>query len=81
MAPILSHGQNASITGGGHCLGEINKNCLISRGEGGLTARLPGRGTREELARLEGLEPPDQRPFNPGSRVAFVPQWISPPQR
>ena len=33
MPPILSQGQNASITRGEHCLGEISKNCLIARGE------------------------------------------------
>jgi hypothetical protein len=31
--PILSQGQNASITRGEHCLGEISKNCLLAGGE------------------------------------------------
>lgn len=40
MHSILSQRQNASITGGEHCLGENTKNCLTPEGEAWMTKGL-----------------------------------------
>ena len=62
--PYSLYRQIASITRREHCLGEINKNCLIARGDGRLTERLlgdevkpnrsPGSPHRGQLGRKPG---------------------------
>jgi hypothetical protein len=73
MPSILVHRQNASITRGEHCLGELNKNCPTLRGEGHPPLRERGHTGRAEPPLGRANQKVSNLPFAVKGR--FDPLW------